>query len=396
MDRLTQRDYQHTKPAPGAVHLPLTAPRLGLYLHFPFCHSKCSYCDFASWAGQASQRAPYTQRLCQEIRQTGEALGKPRLDTVFLGGGTPTMMETGQMDQVLSTLNRHFDVAPDAEITCEGNPATLRADFAHMLRDFGVNRLSLGMQSANPKELALLGRSHQVQDVADSLVLARQAGFTNINLDLMLGLPGQSQGDLQTTLDTALSFGPSHLSCYSLIVEEGTPIFTQVAEDSLVMPSQEEDRALYWFAVNHLQDKGFNQYEISNFCLPGQECRHNLDCWRYQDYLGLGLSASGFLGGRRSKNPDTLTGYLAGEAQIWEDISPKDSRFEQVMLGLRTVEGLSLQAFLDRQGIPLMEAYGAALDKHIKGGLLLLDDTSLRLTPLGFDLMDLALMDFLP
>ena len=376
--------------------LPENPKPLGLYLHFPFCGSKCGYCDFLSWAGQQALKEPYTQRLIEEITSAGSRLGRPSISTVFLGGGTPTVMETQQMDRVLAAAHRHFDIRPQAEITCEANPASLGKDFARMLAGQGVNRLSLGVQSFLPHELKLLGRVHEPRDVEASVSLARQAGIQNINLDLMLGLPGQQSEHLSCSLERAILLQPQHLSCYSLIVEEGTALFDRVKRGYLTMPGQEEERELYWLAADTLKARGYSQYEISNFALPGKACRHNLDCWQYQDYLGLGLGASGFFEGKRSRNPDTLTGYLAGEGPHTEAVSAPDSRFEQVMLGLRTAEGLDLIAFQARQGISLPEAFPGALEKHISGGLLQLSDTHLRLTRKGFDLMDLALLDFLP
>lgn len=369
---------------------------LGLYLHLPFCQRKCAYCDFPSYAGQLALREPYTQALVQEIRQRGQQTGPFPVDSIYLGGGTPSLMEPGQIRQIFRQIRDSFFVLPDAEISCEANPGSLNADFVQALVDCGVNRLSLGAQSAQARELRLLGRIHTWEQVAESVALARQAGIDNINLDLMSALPGQSWAHLKDSLQKALSLAPSHLSCYSLIIEPGTPFFEQFTQGQLALPGEEEERQLYWHSVQLLEQAGLPQYEISNFALPGQACRHNLNCWNYQDYLGFGASAASLFAGQRRKNPDSLKDYLAGQQPETTQLSEADQRFEQTMLGLRLKEGLSLAAFEARQGLSLALAYPEALDRQLHSGLLELAGGRLRLSRQGFDLMDRVLLDFLP
>ncbi len=265
-----------------------------------------------------------------------------------------------------------------------------------MLREQGVNRLSLGAQSADPEELRLLGRIHTWEQVEESVALAQEHGFINLNIDLMTALPGQTWEGLARTLFKALALAPSHLSCYSLIIEEGTPFYDWLASGKITLPEEDREREMYWNTVALLQDHGFIQYEISNFSLPGCACRHNENTWQYRDYLGFGASAAGLHRGRRRKNPDSMFDYLAGLPPLVEDLSPQDQQFEQLMLGLRLKEGLSLLAFQSRQGRSPRELWPQALDLHIRGGLLEEREGHLRLTDRGFDLMDRVLLDFYP
>lgn len=369
---------------------------LGLYVHLPFCASKCGYCDFPSYAGQEAHREAYTQAVCAEITSRGAELGRPEADTVYLGGGTPSLMEVQQIAAILRALRTGFVLAQDAEITCEANPGTLKEGFLEALLEGGVNRLSLGAQSADAAELALLGRIHTWEAVEDSFRLARRAGLSNLSLDLMSGLPGQDWGTLRRSLSLALALKPRHLSCYSLILEEGTPLFARHARGEVVLPDEDSERALYWNTVRLLGEAGYPRYEISNFALPGFACRHNLNCWRYEDYLGFGASAAGLYRGVRRKNPDGLMDYLAGRPPEVVILRPDEERFEMLMLGLRTEEGLSLDAFARRFGLTVDEAWPEALARHRGDGLLAVEGGYLRLTPRGFDLMDRALVDFLP
>jgi len=369
---------------------------LGVYIHFPFCQRKCAYCDFPSYAGQESRREDYIQVLLTEIRERSRQTGSLTVDTVFLGGGTPTVMEARQVAAVLTTLRAAYDVLPEAEITCEINPGSLRTDFLMMLKDQGVNRLSFGAQSADEAELRLLDRVHTWEEVVYSVEMAREAGFHNINLDLMTALPGQGEDSLMKTIRAALALEPSHLSCYSLIIEEGTPFHQLLARGELALPEEEAERAMYWNTAALLAQHGYEHYEISNFALPGRRCRHNENTWRYRDYLGFGASAAGLYRNRRRKNPDDLFDYLKGEPPLIEDLQPRDTQFEQLMLALRLREGLSLAAFKARQGLLPRAIWPREIQRHIKGGLLEETGGYLRLTDRGYDLMDMVLLDFLP
>ena len=367
---------------------------LGLYLHFPFCAKKCAYCDFPSYAGEMALREPYTKALIREIAERGEGLGRPEADTVYLGGGTPSLMQPEQMAAALSQLRDSFSLVPDAEISCEANPGTLSERFLRTLKEQGVNRLSLGAQSADGEELTRLGRMHSWDKVIQTLNLARAAGFDNISLDLMTGLPGQDWDKLRATLDAAIALSPTHLSCYSLIIEEGTPFYSE--QEALGLPDEETERGLYWHTVHYLAQAGYQQYEISNFARPGFECRHNRNCWKRSEYLGFGAAAAGFYGGVRRRNALRLREYLAGTGPETETVTALDARFESLMLGLRLTKGLSLEGFKAMHGLEAREAWPEALRRHVDAGMMEERKGYLRLTRQGLDLMDRLLLDFLP
>ncbi len=369
---------------------------VGVYVHLPFCASKCAYCDFPSYAGQERLREAYTQALCAEIAERAARTGPLRVDTVFLGGGTPSLMAPGQLARILETLRAHYEVLPDAEITCEANPGTLERALLDTLAARGVNRLSLGAQSAHEDELRLLGRIHTWEQVAQSVSLARAAGFDNINLDLMSALPGQDWPGLRASLQAALSLKPAHLSCYSLILEEGTALHERVRSGAAALPDEETLLEMDALTRDMLARAGYIHYEVSNYALPGCFCRHNLNCWEYADYLGFGAAAAGFYQGVRRRNPADAADYLAGRAPEESAVSAEDSRFEQLMLGLRLTEGLDAALFEARQGIRLEEAFGRAIDKNVSAGLLYWGEGRLRLSRRGFMLMNRVLLDFLP
>ncbi|MBN1488347.1 MAG: radical SAM family heme chaperone HemW [Phycisphaerae bacterium] len=378
----------------GNMQGPLPPP-IGLYVHVPFCVSKCAYCDFASYAGREADMPRYVDAVVREIKRRGEETGHPRADTIFLGGGTPSLLDEGQVTRILEALLGAFSVDEDAEITCECNPGTLTSGFAHALRNAGANRLSLGAQAARTRLLRLLGRIHDWEQAIVSLEIARQAGFDNINLDLMFGLPSQTVADFQETLDAALALSPTHVSCYGLMVEEETPISRDIAAGKLALPDEETDRDMYELARRTLAENGFEQYEISNFARPGYACRHNVGCWTRVPYLGFGSAAHSFFGECRAMNPSRLDAYLAGEEPKTEHISKEKARFESMMLGLRMTRGVKDEDFTRMHGLSIREAFGEKLDKPIAAGLLEWREGALRLTRLGMDLENSVLVDLL-
>ncbi len=369
---------------------------LGLYVHIPFCLRKCAYCDFPSYPDQLALRGPYQEALCREITSRGEALGHPAADTLFIGGGTPSLMAPEQMSAILQALQTAFPWAPDMEASCEANPETLTPAFVEALVKGGVNRLSLGAQASQPHLLQVIGRGHSWQQVEEAVRMARAGGIRNLNLDLMLGLPGQTPENVKETLDAALALSPQHLSCYSLILEEDSALHRQVEEGKLRLPDEDSLLQMDQVLARTLQAAGYHQYEVSNFSLQGYACRHNRNCWQYEDYLGFGAAAAGFYQGIRRKNPERVHDYLAGMSPEEQRVSPAESRFEQLMLGLRMTEGLSEKRFEARQGMTLMAAFGEVISRHLKEGLLTWEQGHLRLTPRGQRLMNQVLMDFLP
>lgn len=369
---------------------------LGLYVHIPFCASKCSYCDFASFAGQMHLREAYVSRLCDEIRGRAQALGHPEADSLYIGGGTPSLLMPGQMERLLSTLRDSFPLAQGAELSCEGNPGTLSSAFLDTLVSAGINRLSLGAQSAEAHLLQVLGRQHSWQQVEKAVAKARQQGIHNINLDLMMGIPGQSLADWQHSLEAAIALAPQHLSCYGLIVEEGTPMAKQLAQGELLLPEEAEERAMYDHTLKRLAQAGYHQYEISNFALPGFACRHNIACWQRRDYHGFGSAAHSLEGGRlRLANPESISDYLAGQASSRQQIQPSEAMFESLMLGLRMRAGLDLNAFEAMHGQAFQAVYGPQAEGPIREGLAEYADNHFRLTRQGMDVMNRVLLDFL-
>lgn len=366
---------------------------VGLYVHIPFCVRKCAYCDFASFAGREGDMAPYIDQVIREA----DARSDPDLciSTLYIGGGTPSLLPPELMERLLSALRRRFAFLPDAECSCECNPGTVTPAFLDALRRHGINRLSFGAQAAQAPLLRLLGRIHTWEQVEQSVHLAREAGFHNVSLDLMLGLPTQTVRNVLQSLDAALALEPTHLSCYGLIVEEGTRMREMVDRGVWTLPDEDTEREMYEACRQTLADHGFIQYEISNFALPGFACRHNTDCWRRREYLGLGSAACGFWGNVRYRNPPAFTDYLAGKPAEETVLSPEDARFESVMLGLRMTEGVSEDAFFRMHGVTLRDAFGEKLQKPLAQGLVVWENGCLRLTRRGMDVQNSVLVELL-
>jgi oxygen-independent coproporphyrinogen-3 oxidase len=370
-------------------------PPIGLYVHVPFCVSKCAYCDFASYAGREVEIPRYVEAVVREIERRGAQTGHPRADTIFLGGGTPSLLDASQVARILNALSEAFPIEADAEITCESNPGTLTASFAGTLRQAGVNRLSMGVQTRQTRLLRLIGRIHNWEQVVASVDVARNAGFENLNLDLMFGLPSQTVADVRETLAAAVALRPTHVSCYGLIVEEGTPICREIAAGKLALPEEEVEREMYELARQTLAEHDLQQYEISNFARPGYACRHNLGCWTRVPYLGFGCAAHSLFDECRTMNPSTLDAYLAGEEPTTEQLSREEARFESLMLGLRMTAGVKDADFARMHGMSMREAFGEKLDPPIARGLLEWHAGALRLTRRGMDLQNSVLVDLM-
>ncbi len=368
---------------------------IGLYVHVPFCVKKCTYCDFATWAGRENEIPRYVDAVIGEITRRGEAAGHPKADTIFLGGGTPSLLDEDQITRVLEALFQAFHIEEGAEITCECNPETLTPSFAQAARKAGVNRISMGAQSKQSNLLQILGRIHNWERVISAVDILREAGFDNYNIDLMFGLPTQNVADVRETLESALALSPTHLSCYGLIVEERTPIHHDVAMGKLTLPVEEVEREMYELVRHTVAEHGLVQYEISNFAREGKACRHNLGCWTRVPYLGFGCAAHSFFGERRTANPCKLEAYLASEEPQTEHISKEEARFESMMLGLRVTRGIKDDDFTRMHGIGIREAFGEKLDKPLGGGLVEWHDGALRLTRLGMDLQNSVLVDLM-
>jgi len=355
------------------------------YLHIPFCASICSYCDFTSFAGQDSKVETYTKALVREIE--GSSLTGP-LQTVYFGGGTPSVLSPLQLEVILNALQKKAGFDPQIEISLEANPETVALEKMTAYRDLGVNRVSFGAQASQEKILRRLGRGHSWAQVEKAFLIAREAGFTNLNLDLMFGLPGQSADDFNESLQKTAALKPDHLSVYALQVEEGTPLAKQV-EAGLALPTEDEVADEYAMAQSFLKAQGFDQYEVSNFAIAGKACRHNWNIWRGQDYWGFGLSAVGTVRGIRHTHDENLTAYLETAAGLktpalsLESLSPEVLGFEKIMLALRTSEGISRQAldhYAKSQGLSYQERF----DLFESRGWLKQEGDHYRVTSDGF------------
>ncbi len=357
---------------------------LGLYLHIPFCKSKCTYCDFYSLPHSEEKMDAYTAALIRHLEEVAPRCARQTVDTVYFGGGTPSYLGEKRLTQLLKTVKKRYHVAPDAEITLEANPDSagdwkaLRA-----LRRAGFNRVSLGVQAADDAMLRRIGRVHTWDQVLSAVAAARMAKLENLSLDLIYGLPGQTLADWQKTLTAAAALEPKHLSCYGLKVEPGTPLWQQ--RHSAALPDDDAQADMYLWTVDYLAKQGYGQYEISNFARPGFESRHNLKYWRLEEYAGFGPGAHSDLGGVRFAYERDLDAYIAGELRLseMERIPPLDRDLEYIMLSLRTVQGID-SGYFERQFRQKFRPMEELLTQYEAHGLAARTERGWHLTPRGF------------
>lgn len=361
---------------------------LGLYIHIPFCRQKCTYCDFYSLSGREEQMDGYVNALCAHLQETAPFAAGHQVDSVYFGGGTPSYLGEKRLVKILNTIQKKYHMAKDAEITLEANPDSAGEwRVLRSLRRAGINRLSLGMQSACDRELQEIGRIHTMAQVTAAVEAARKAKIENLSLDLIYGLPYQSLEQWQENLAAAVSLAPEHLSCYGLKVEEGTPLFHR--QHLIDLPDDDVQADMYLYTVAYLAQNGYEQYEISNFANPGRESRHNMKYWTLQEYAGFGPGAHSDFGGVRYAYERDLERYIQGvesHAPLLsesERISPMDRDTEWVMLGLRTVRGLSPQEFETRFR-RRFRCFTPFLDTCQKAGYAVFEDDRWHLTPRGF------------
>ena len=403
-----------TQPASNDLDAARRARSLALYLHIPFCTAKCGYCDFNSYADLPDHLvAGYTPALMREMELWAPAARELTVDTVFFGGGTPSLTSLDDMAAITAAIRGNFDIAPDVEWTLEANPTELTRAHLDGLRALGVNRLSMGVQSLQPEELALLERAHSPERVIEAVRDARAAGFDNLNLDLIFGIMGQPIEKWQDTLERVLALRPEHLSCYALTVEPGTALHYQVAKGQLAEPDPDIAADQYEWTLARLACAGYVQYEISNWALPGRACRHNLVYWRAEPYLGLGAGAHSFFLGRRIANVDAPNRYVETVNESWEERqatgrgelrqiaggeTPDEAtlRADAMILGLRLMLGVSIEEFASRFGATPDAVFGPAIAKHERLGLLERADGRLRLTERGLLLSNEVFVDLLP
>ena len=388
-----------------------------IYVHIPFCVKKCDYCDFLSAPSDDFTRAEYVKCIMKELKHYGRIYGvnarNIQVTSIFFGGGTPSLLEAEQIADILSCIKENFNIEECAEITMECNPGTLTETKLIGYRKSGVNRLSIGLQSANDAELRAIGRIHTFDEFMSGYQMARKCGFENINVDLMSALPGQTIESYEKTINKILSVKPQHISAYSLILEEGTPLYERIENLEKVgkitgLPDEDTEREMYYLTERLLGEAGYKRYEISNYAIPGYECRHNTAYWQRDNYLGVGIGAASCMDDVRMKNVVDLRYYMDVcnniEKNICEvidetetDVLTKNDMMSEFMfLGLRMMKGISKEEFERQFKVSYNDIYGRVTDKLIKEGLLSesLDKDRLCLTPLGIDVSNMVLAQF--
>ena len=361
---------------------------LGLYIHIPFCRSKCEYCDFCSFVpNNKAVVEHYTDALLLQMEDWREKCKPYEIDSVYIGGGTPTYLDLPHLQRIIEGVYRNFK---NAEFSIEANPATVELEDLRRLRRLGVNRLSIGMQSAVPGELKALGRTHTVAESEQAFNDARRAGFDNISIDLMYGIPEQNVDSFMQSLSFVASRAPEHISLYALKIEDGTPFARR--RETLALPGEDAEYDMYMRAVDYLDARGYKRYEISNFSVPGYESKHNLKYWHCDEYLGLGASAHSYFGRERFSSTRVVRDYIDGLEIIGSDINiiascdkirSRESMDEYVMLGMRLEEGICVRDFDARFGVSFKEKYGVLLDEYIKDGFVTFDGERYRFTSNG-------------
>ena len=385
--------------------------QIGLYIHIPFCKQKCSYCDFCSYAEKQDLISKYIKCLLQEIKEVG---GNNRADfengkddlfsvkTIYIGGGTPSLIESKYIVQIMEEIKSNFELDENAEITIEVNPGTVTLEKLEDYNKVGINRLSIGLQSTHEHLLKEIGRIHTYLDFLDTYRFTREAGFENINVDLMIGLPNQTLAEVQDSIEEIVSMEPEHISVYSLILEEGTPLFKKV-EEGLELPDEELERKMYWTVKRILEANGYNHYEISNFAKQGYESKHNLDCWNQKEYIGFGVAAHSYTNGIRYSNIENLEQYIKNyeedkteENLVFHEKQDMEAmQKEYMLLGLRKIDGVSIQEFKIKFVANPVFLYHDKLEKLVNEELVEIDGDQIKLTNKGLDLANIVWEEFI-
>lgn len=373
---------------------------LGIYIHIPFCIRKCKYCDFLSFVSDDETMETYVESLCKEIQTFFQKHKDYEVKSIYLGGGTPSILKLDLTRKIFDTLHEIAVIASDAEISTEANPGTLDMEKLLTYRECGINRLSMGLQSTVPEELHYLGRIHTYEDFLESYRMAKEAGFDNINIDLMSAVPYQTLDSWAESLERVLALEPAHISAYSLIVEEGTPFYDDDKLDELI-PDEDTERRMYELTEEKLLQHGYYRYEISNYAKLGKECIHNILYWEKGDYIGFGLGAASCMDEMRFKNTDNMKEYCKcpyldfHDRMEIEKLSVHEQMEETMILGLRMTKGVSFDYFKKRYGQTMETVFGDVIEKHTKDGLLIEENGFLRFTKRGLDLSNIVLCDFL-
>lgn len=375
---------------------------LGIYIHIPFCKQKCFYCDFCSFANKNEMQEKYVEAVINEIKNITHK-EKYTVTTIYFGGGTPSILNPKYIKNILQEIESSFKILDDAEITIEINPGTVNEEKLKKYKEYGINRLSIGLQSANDKILKKIGRIHDYKQFEETFFYARKCGFKNINVDLMIGLPTQTIEDVKQTLEKIIQKNPEHISVYSLIIEEGTIIEKLINENKLQLPDEETERIMYWTVVNELKENGYNQYEISNFSKKTYESKHNTNCWKQKQYVGLGTSAHSYLNKKRYSNTNNIEEYIKNIQEnnisknitIHEEQTEESTMNEYMLLGLRMIQGININEFKQKFKTDPTTKYKKILEKLQKENLIQITKTSIKLTKQGIDFGNVVWEEFI-
>lgn len=374
--------------------------KISLYIHIPFCAQKCLYCDFPSFARKDHLRKAYIEALNKEIISLREKYNNLEINTIFIGGGTPSVLEADELECLLKEVAK-LNMAKDIEYSMECNPGNLTEEKLEVMKNYGVNRISIGLQAKQDNLLKGLGRIHNYKTFKENFLLAKKVGFNNINVDLMFGLPNQRLNEWEETLREIISLEPAHISAYSLIIEEGTAFYNLYENDKLKLQTEEEERKMYHLAKKILEENGFNQYEISNYAKEGKECRHNLAYWNMDNWIGVGSAAASYINGKRIKNISSVEEYINSineKGEAVEEIinnSKNDNMEEFMFMGLRKINGIDENEFKKRFSMNINDVYGEILNKYIDEGLLIRDSGRIFLSEKGIEISNIIMADFL-
>ncbi|MCC3867579.1 radical SAM family heme chaperone HemW [Terrisporobacter mayombei] len=374
---------------------------LGLYVHIPFCISKCKYCDFNSYKLNLDEKRKYLNALQREMKFYEEEIRGKEIDTIFIGGGTPSILNQEEIRFLFDNIKNNFNIKNNAEITMECNPGTLTLNKLKTMKECGVNRLSIGLQAVQNNHLEYIGRIHTYEEFEKNYYQAKEVGFKNINIDLMYALPNQSKKDWMESLEKIVKLNPTHISAYSLILEEDTELFKMYERKEFKLLDEDTDIEMYEYTINYLKSHGYNQYEISNYSKEGFECKHNILYWKCENYLGLGASASGFLNETRYNNLSELNKYeniinSFKKPIEWEEkLCIKDKIEESIFLGLRMNEGIKFRDFNEKYNINFKEVYEKEINKLKKMKLIKISDEGMILTQKGREISNSVFVEFI-
>lgn len=372
---------------------------LGIYIHIPFCVRKCLYCDFTSYAKKENVQKTYIEALQKEILNWKKSNKDVKIKTIYIGGGTPSSIDSKFIMEVINLL----DIENTEEITIEVNPGTINKKKLYDYKNAGINRLSIGLQSTNNELLKKIGRIHNYEQFLETYKMAREVGFDNINVDLMIGLPGQTMDDLKISLEDIINLNPEHISVYSLIVEDETPLKKMIESNILKLPEEDLERQMYWYVKDFLKINGYNHYEISNFAKQGFYSKHNMDCWEQKEYIGFGISAHSYIDRKRFGNISNLDNYIKNCIEggfdknriIEEEQDKKDEMKEYMILGLRKINGISIQKFKNKFNENPIVLFKKELNKLYNEGLIIIDGDIIRLSNKGLDFANIVWEEFI-